>query len=154
MFEETKVSARGRLYGVCFSGSRKCMKKLIAKTVKRNDVGDFSYKEIERWCRCSGCADMPIHDLKDHELFLAPMHVNTCVAGVFRTLRLGSGRNMEQIVKRMCMGCKVAILCRHNYSGFLNHLLQMENKSIHLFQRLQMLTLIQGEIRRLGLCLS
>lgn len=137
--DQQRISASGRLYGVCYSGSRRCFKKVTdiipsGSRKKSKITSSPPFSCVEYWWRCTNCRDVPSYDVLNHRGILEHIHRDTCLyevgESIYKRVTTASCRSevdfthvysaVREAMSSVCTGCIIAISCKHFLVGLFN----------------------------------
>lgn len=90
-------------YGICFNGSRHCLQSYLKICSYKTAIPSF--KNTNYWGRCFKCRQQNIVFSIGAEMGISN-NAQTCISKFFTEYP-------KFEAKRLCFGCKLAILCRH-----------------------------------------
>jgi hypothetical protein len=127
IYRNLPTSSTARIYGMCFSGQRKCHKMLTdvvhsAKQVTRKAPLD----DVCAWYRCRKCANVEHYDNSDHFGPHEAIHTDTCIDAIVAQVRYKKISYPEAAL-RMCDGCVASFMCHHMLDGFTKNYSSAEN---------------------------
>jgi hypothetical protein len=125
-------------YGMCFNGSRHCLQ--IYLKICSNKTTIPSFKHLNYWGRCFTCRQQNIVFSIGAEIGTSG-NSYTCIAKYFV-------QYPNFPAKRLCFGCKLAILCRH-FQLYLYNLLNQDQPSYKIFLKIVILISLQNTVRQL-----
>lgn len=137
-------------YGICFNASRHCLQPFLKICSYKTAIPSF--KNINYWGRCFKCRQQNIVFSIGAEMGISG-NSKTCIAKFFTQYPKFSA-------KRLCFGCKLAILCRHfqlylysliNDPSFVrqNHPEETFTLSYKIFIKILILISLQNTVRQI-----
>lgn len=148
------ASACTNYSGVCFSGSRKCLRTFIA-TVKsakqqKGEVPPFTH--LHKWFRCKGCTEKQdkVFDVGDHMGLREWIHERSCLEKLYKSIKAGKVTDVDEAAAHTCRGCVAASQCRHFLSGLMTRLKRVRGtrQEYYLAMDLAILERIRGALRK------
>lgn len=143
LYRKVPTTATSRVFGMCFSGSRKCHKMFTDVIMSSKQVSRKApLSNVEAWWRCKDCQNLEKYNEWDHDFPAEKINIGSCIEEVFKR------DSPTELVSSMCRGCRAAIMCRHILEGLTNRLIRRP-LSKHLRLRLAKVLEVQDAVRKL-----
>jgi hypothetical protein len=115
------TTSTARIYGICFSGHRKCHKRLTT-TIRsaKQQPRQAPLTDVISWYRCTRCASVNVYDESHHYGPHEAIHQKTCIDHFVTGVR-DKSITYEEAALRICDGCVASFMCRHMLQGLVKN---------------------------------